>query len=208
MEPFAGSAGYSLRYPNRRVVLCDLDPYIVDVWRYLLRVSESEILALPDLCLGQTINDLHVCQEARWLIGFWLNKGAASPRQRPSAWMRQGLRPGAFWGKRVRETIAKQLKAVRHWEIINASYREISNRTATWFVDPPYEVAGSHYRFGSNNLDYEQLAQWCAERDGQVIVCENAHATWLPFVVADCAKTTRRGRHSREAIWTHEKVPR
>src|ERR1017187_4954833 len=39
VEPFAGSAGYSLRYADRKVVLCELDPILASVWRYLVRVK-------------------------------------------------------------------------------------------------------------------------------------------------------------------------
>ena len=49
----------------------------------------------------------------------------------------------------------------------------------TWFVDPPYEEGGKHYRFGS--IDYKHLAYWVKEREGQVIVCEREDAEWLPF---------------------------
>ena len=37
VEPFAGAAGYSTRYPDRQVVLIDKDPVIVGLWRYLTR---------------------------------------------------------------------------------------------------------------------------------------------------------------------------
>jgi len=32
IEPFAGSAGYSLRYPDKRVVLVERDPKIAATW--------------------------------------------------------------------------------------------------------------------------------------------------------------------------------
>lgn len=202
VEPFAGSAGYSLRYPDRRVLLCDLDPYIVGVWEYLLRASEAEVLALPDLGPEQTIDDLPICQEARWLVGFWLNRAPEQPRPRPSGWMRSGIRPGSFWGQRVRETVARQLHAIRHWRVELGSYEATSGAgTATWFVDAPYVGAGRHYRFDASGIDFGELAAWCRSRPGQVIVCENDGATWLPFTDQDSAKTTRRGRCSREAVW-------
>lgn len=47
IEPFAGSAGYSLRYPDREIILNDLDPVISGIWEYLIKVKEDEILALP-----------------------------------------------------------------------------------------------------------------------------------------------------------------
>ena len=202
MEPFAGSAGYSLRYPDRKVILCEIDPVLVAVWRYLVRVKASEIRAIPDIPPNGSIDELKVPEEAKWLVGFWLNRATASPRKTPSKWMREGIRPGSFWGPRVRETIAAQVDAIRHWQIHHCSYDESPwDGTATWFVDPPYQLAGRHYRYGSELLNYDALAEWCKDRPGQVIVCENEGANWLPFVELADVKTTRGDRRSKEVFW-------
>jgi hypothetical protein len=102
----------------------------------------------------------------------------------------------------VRETIASQVASIRHWRIFNKSYEECPYiGEATWFIDPPYEKAGQHYRFGSKQIDYEALASWSRERRGQVIVCENKGATWLPFRKLADVKTTRADRRSIEVYW-------
>ena len=202
VEPFAGSAGYALRYADRKVILCELNPVLTEVWRFLIRAKPKEILSIPDVKLDGSVEDLKVIQEAKWLVGFWLNRGTASPRPSPSKWMRAGIRPGSFWGKLVRERIASQVDAIRHWKVFNFSYADCPKvATATWFIDPPYETAGKHYRFGSEKMDYEALAAWCKSRPGQVIVCENEGATWLPFRELADVKTTRRARRSKEVIW-------
>ena len=202
VEPFAGSAGFSLRYFTRKVVLCEVDPVLAEVWRYLIRVKPREILSIPDLLPGESVDDLKIGQEAKWLVGFWLNRGAASPRKGPSKWMRDGIRPGSFWGDRVRHTIATQVNAIRHWQVHNSSYADCpAPRKATWFIDPPYEAAGRHYRFGPEQIDYASLGQWCRSRPGQVIVCENKGAAWLPFRDLADVKTTRANRRSKEVFW-------
>lgn len=202
VEPFAGSAGYALRYAGHRIILCEVDPVLAEVWKYLTRVSAKEILAIPDLPPNGSVDDLKVPQEARWLVGFWLNRGTASPRKSPSRWMRDGIRPGSFWGRRVRQTIASQVDAIRHWQVFNCSYENCPEpRVATWFVDPPYVTAGKHYRYGSEQIDYASLAAWCRSRPGQVIVCENEGAKWLPFRELADVKTTRSDRRSKEVVW-------
>jgi site-specific DNA-adenine methylase len=202
IEPFAGSAGYSVRYAERKVILGDKDPIIFGVWHYLLHASAADILRLPDLEPGQTVADLAIGQEARWLIGFWLNRGASRPRTGPSAWMRDGIRPGSFWGDRVRRTIASQVDRIRHWKVYNCSYEDLPGaKSATWFVDPPYQQQGKHYRHGADNIDFPALAKWCRSRSGQVIVCENEGADWLPFKALADVKTTRRGSRSAEVVW-------
>jgi site-specific DNA-adenine methylase len=202
VEPFAGSAGYAVRYAARKVVLGEVDPIIYGVWTYLITATAQEILAIPDLEPGQSANDLPICQEARWLVGFWLNRGASRPRIGPSAWMRDGIRPGSFWGERVRQTIARQVELIRHWEIHNTRYEDLPfSGEATWFIDPPYQKQGQHYTYGATDVDYSELATWCQTRPGQVIVCENEGADWLPFTALAGVKTTRRNSRSVEVVW-------
>lgn len=202
VEPFAGSAGYSVRYSDRNVILGEKDSVIFGVWEYLIRAPARDILAIPDLAPGQTVADLPICQEARWLVGFWLNRGTSRPRAGPSAWMRDGVRPGSFWGERVRQTIAAQVERIRHWRVFNCSYEDLPfSDEATWFVDPPYQNQGRYYHHGPDNVDFKSLAEWCRARRGQVIVCENQGADWLPFTPLADVKTTRANSRSVEVAW-------
>jgi len=200
IEPFAGSAGYSLHYPQKNVLLFDRDPIICSVWDYLIHVKESEILALP---LEITdVREMPLCQEAKWLIGFWLNKGNVSPCNIPGKWMRDGWRPNSFWGEVIRGRIASQLGQIRHWKIENKSYEQIENQDASWFVDPPYQVSGVRYRF--NKIDFDNLAKWCRARQGQVMVCEQDGASWLPFSPFRTVKALegkKGAKQSKEVIW-------
>jgi site-specific DNA-adenine methylase len=178
IEPFAGAAGYSTRHHEKQVFLCDADPVIAGLWKYLTKVSSNEIMSLPTSL--SSVDDIkgHP-QEAKHLIGFWMNKGSASPCKTPSAWMRSGIRSGSYWGSIIRERIASQVDLIRHWRVFHGDYSQITNMEATWFIDPPYQQAGKHYRYGE--VDYSNLRQYCLSRSGQVIVCENQGADWLPF---------------------------
>lgn len=214
IEPFAGSAGYSVRYANRKIILIDKDPYIAGTWRYLISASMSDILALPDLEEDQTVDDLDICQEARWLIGWWLNSGSSQPKKRVSAWMRnQESRGGPgwktkgqlSWGVKVRERIAANLGAIRHWIVIEGDWRSAPDIRATWFIDPPYEVAGKYYRY--KNINYSDLSNWCRSRRGQVLVCENVGASWLPFIPwidIQANASTGSARVSKEALYIQQ----
>jgi site-specific DNA-adenine methylase len=211
IEPFAGSAGYALRYYDLNIILCEIDPVVFGVWDYLIRVRPAEIRAIPDLDPEGSVDDLNVCPEAKSLVGFWLNRGVSTPRKKPSRWMRSLIRPGSFWGTRVRETIASQVGLIRHWRVYNRSYEQCPvNIEATWFIDPPYQDAGHHYRHGPEAVNYRDLAAWCRSRQGQVIVCENQGAKWLPFsdVAFAAVKTTRRKRTSKEVSWVRSAAVR
>jgi len=201
IEPFAGSACYSLTYPERRVRLFDKSEHVVATWRYLIGASEAEIRALPDIGPETLIDDLPVPQEAKWLIGWWANSAKTAPAKRASAWVRQeDQSPANSWGPALRERIASQQHAIRHWTITQGDYRVAGDAEATWFVDPPYQgKAGKGYTHGSDVLDFDALGEWCKTRPGQVIVCEDVGADWLPF--APWMQTKGARKQSREAIW-------
>lgn len=205
VEPFAGAAGYATRYANRRVLLIEKDPVIAGLWKYLIKVKAEEVRAIPLLAHDETIDDLgSVPQEARSLVGFWLNKGASAPMRSPSAWMRGGTRPNSYWGETIRERIARQVEQIRHWECWEGSYDCAPQTVATWFVDPPYQVAGKNYRFGAEGIEFGMLAQWASARRGLVMVCENVGASWLPFEPFANIKgnpSKNGGKRSAEALY-------
>ena len=198
IEPFAGSAAYSVFYDCSCVRLVDVDPIIVGVWDYLIHVTPSEILSLPDLPNeGDGVEGIAVPQEAKWLIGFWLNPGSSQPKRSRTALASRTDRGQLYWGPRVKNRVAAQLHLIRGWTVRLGQYHQARGFNATWFVDPPYEDKGKHYRM--RFADHTALGQWCVRRLGQCIVCEGAGATWLPFTPLGSFKTLR-GRAS-ETVW-------
>lgn len=181
IECCAGSASYATLHSARQVLLVDLDPIICGIWSYLIRVSESEILSLP--LRFEHVDELNICQESKWLIGFWVNAACSSPCKRFGKWARQASESGiGFWGEKIRFRLSRQIESIRHWQVLNASYADIPEQHATYFVDPPYQEMGKHYRF--NDIDFSHLGEWCRARAGngsQVIACEAEGASWLPF---------------------------
>jgi site-specific DNA-adenine methylase len=41
IEPFAGSARYSLKWWNKQVTICDLNEDVIDVWKWLQSCSKT-----------------------------------------------------------------------------------------------------------------------------------------------------------------------
>ncbi len=202
VEPFAGAAGYSLRYAHKRVILVDKSPEIAGIWRYLIGESAESIRALPDIPEGGTVDDCDMCQEARWLAGFWCNSGASAPCKRPSAWARLD-RPDTGWNAHSRERIASQVDAIRHWTVIEGDYKDAPDAEATWLIDPPYaNKAGSRYK--EQPGDFDALGAWCRTRRGLVVACENEGASWLPFAPLGAFRSTPSQvdeRASSEVVW-------
>ena len=80
----------------------------------------------------------------------------------------------------MREKLARQLQGIRHWKVLPDYRLGGMTQEATYFVDPPY-FGRLGKRYPAHDLDYDELARWCRSLSGQVIVCENEGATWLPF---------------------------
>lgn len=177
VEPFAGAAGYSVRHYERKIILVDSSPYVCGVWRYLIGVSSADILALPLMQPGDDVADLPICQEAKWLLGFWINQGSSVPKRTMGG--RASNRKFGTWGEQPRARLAAQVDFIRHWKIIEGDYTQAPDIAATWFLDPPYVGQGKQYPHSVT--DFAALAAWSKARRGQVMVCESLGADWLPF---------------------------
>jgi len=206
VEPFAGAAGYSMRNSQKKIILIEKNQKMAAVWSYLIASKYSEIMSLPLLEAGQSVDDLKVCQEAKWLIGLNCNKGAAAPCKSMSAW--SAGKPNEFWGEYRRARIAEGVTFIKHWSLINDDYSAAPGIEATWFIDPPYNnKAGSYYP--TQVGDYSSLGDWCKKRKGQVIVCENDGADWLPFrpfMAIKANNSKNGGKVSLEVLWTNEET--
>jgi len=172
IEPFAGSARYSLKYWQNDVLLVDKYPVIVALWKWLQGCTERDILELPNINKGDDLRLIDIPKEAKILIGFCINRGSVTPKNIAS-WFND-------WNE-DKKRISLELKKIKHWEIRLGSYEDIDNLHCTWFIDPPYQFGGEHYKQSAKEIDFYNLSEWCKSRNGQAIVCENTKADWLPF---------------------------
>jgi len=204
VEPFAGAAGYSLRYPDLNVILVERYAVVAEMWRYLIAVKPDEVRRIP--CV-EHVDDLPswVPPGGRWLVGFTMNAATDYPCKRLSAGrikLRSMGRIFEGWSEAQRERVASQVESIRHWRIIEGEYTDAPSVEATWFVDPPYVNMTRTYKHGNDTIDYRALGAWCRVRHGQTIVCENEGANWLPFRTFATLKPGVNGHGSREVIWT------
>jgi site-specific DNA-adenine methylase len=196
IEPFAGSSAYSMEYFNKKVILYELNYKIYSVWKYLQQATVGDIMDLPTLTKGQCLNDKeydYLTDAEKWTIGLFLNPGSSVPKKSPGNFCN--------WDDKHKKILSEELFKIKHWEIKNESYENAPNIEATWFVDPPYSGPGGKY-YVNNKINYESLATWCMEREGQTIVCENDGATWLPFEHLVDLKGQKHNR--KEVIWYNE----
>lgn len=175
VEPFAGSAKYALEYFENDVLILDKNPEIIDIWKYLQVASEGDIKNLPSLPRGARINrDNFDCAGQFMLMRYLIVQGSFRGNNIVSKW-------GALRFENNKRNVLKHLHKIKHWNILHGSYEDLPNGVATWFIDPPYFIGGHKYKMSNRHIDYQKLAIWSKQREGQVIVCENHHAEWLPF---------------------------
>lgn len=198
IEPFAGSARYSLKYWKNDVTILDKNEKVINTWKWLQKCNKNDILKLPKLKTGLDIRKINLTEEERTFLSFQVASG------RPSYIVTKFM-DYDNWNQKVYKRIADQLEHIRHWNIVLGDYTNLENTVATWFVDPPYMFGGEHYAESNKSINFTELAEWCKSRNGQVIVCENTKADWLPFnplkqIQGAC--TTR----TTEAIWSNQET--
>lgn len=201
IEPFAGSARYSLKYWDRDITIFDKYHVIIDVWLYLQQASKNDILNLPRFGNGENFkNHSQLSYIEKMFLGFISQAGSTGERYTV------GTMKGINIDRDLKN-IAKQLFKIRHWKIKYGGYEDLEyleNTEATWFIDPPYQFGGHEYKCSNKKIDFKNLAEWCKTRNGQVIVCENTKADWLPFKpMVDMQGTMFK---TTEAIWSNHKT--
>ena len=78
VEPFAGSAGYSLRHADLEVTLVEKYAELVEMWRWLIGSSAADVMAVP--CTDHLDSLPSSTPEgARVLVGFMLGGALARP---------------------------------------------------------------------------------------------------------------------------------
>lgn len=198
IEPFAGSAKYSLKYFDREVLLVDKYEPVIKLWKWLQQCSIGDIIKLPQLKKGDDIRKIKgLCEEERILLGYGAQAGVA-------IFGNTVTEAGTRNMKTMFRNITNNLDKIRHWQIELGDYNDIVNQEATWFIDPPYQFGGHKYKHSNKKINFEQLAEWCKNRNGQTIVCENMKATWMDFKpmkrIQGLAQTG-----TIEGVWINEK---
>ena len=199
IEPFAGSAAYALHADHwqRDVTLVELDPNTLAVWRYLQQATPADILTLPDVEAGQKLSDYTQLTEAEvWLMRYAVNPGSSQRTNTVTRFSRWHVQ---------KPLVAASLHKIRHWTLVEGDYRMAPEVEATWFIDPPYHRSGKFYM--TNDVVYDEVAEFSLTRRGQAIVCEQEGAAWLPFEPLR-AERSARGTRGSEVVWTSEMVRR
>lgn len=188
IEPFAGSMSWTLHHRPLTAVGVERDERVVALWHEIL-TDPLAFASRPVPVLGEVTDDLFA------KLCTYSEHSLTSERLKVTSRM---LRDYESLCRRI---AAEGSWAKEHVTIIEGTYTDLGDVEATWFIDPPYQYANRRgYREGAGGIDFAELADWCRSRRGQVIVCEQAGADWLPFEPL-ASVATHRGATSSEVIW-------
>lgn len=214
VEPFAGGAGYSLRYCERDVLICENDLHLAKLWPWLIgEATEAMIRDIPiGVPIGTDIRTLGLSQGQALLLKSWQRTNNVGDCWTISPW---GNKPGQ-WTANTSARVAEEVHAIKHWQFALDGMRvmqhaiELGAATSMWFLDPMYEF---NYQYRNKiGHDYAELGRLAQALPGQAVVCEavcpktGKVPNWLPFEHFGERITSRRkaeqNHHSKELIWT------
>lgn len=85
IEPFAGSASYSVRWAPKRAKLFDISPDICALWDWLIHCSMADVERIPD-AFEDVAEVMALPIGPQMLARFWISKGRAEPSGTLSPW--------------------------------------------------------------------------------------------------------------------------
>ncbi len=138
VEPFAGSAGYSIHHLVRgnvdHAILVEKDVRVFGLWQRLLTMSPAEVAALNPPAPGEWTTDF-----------FWMTTAASNALARSKGYSFSTR--AAATARAMQARIVSILPKVKgRITLIQGDYTQAPDITATWFVDPPYQAVGSSTR--------------------------------------------------------------
>lgn len=189
IEPFAGSAAYALFWKPERALLIERDERVVALWHRLVGEGVAGLEAASPPVVGERTQDL-------WHLTAMASKDSLSVREYTvSEWALKS------W-ELARKLAVRNLETAARFDYIAGDYEEAPNVEATWFIDPPYQQVARGYKYNRDSIDYDKLAAFCRSRKGQVIVCEQKGADWLPFRTLTVQQNVQSTGRSHEMVWT------
>lgn len=209
IEPFAGSAGYSLRYSHKNICLAESNPHIHALWTWLINeATTDDILSIPvHIPEGTDIRNMGLNKGQQLLLKTWQRTNNVGDCWTVSPW---GNLPGQ-WTVNTRARVSSEIHAIKHWNIYKCGIElmKSAQKTASWFIDPPYLY---NYQYKSSLvISYQELGELIQSLSGQLIACEaackktGAIPDYLSFVDFRKTVTSRRklhqSHHSRELLF-------
>lgn len=141
-EWFAGGAGYSCNYYDRKITLVEKHSEVFQLWHWLIHTAtQSDILTIPiNIPEGTPIRSLGLAEGQQLLLKWWQRTNNYSMKDGSWTISPWGNKPGQ-WTASTRSRISEEVTAIKHWKIESpGTYKWFAKDNAhqvTCFVDPP-----------------------------------------------------------------------
>jgi len=184
VEPFCGGLAVALGFMPERALLNDVNPHVVNFYRWLKRGLNIDI----DMLYNQTLFYKH-----RHRFNLLLQTGQANTKEAASLFYylnRTGYnglcrfnRSGEFnvpFGKyatvNYRRDFADYKTVLANWKFSNMRFDRVKLQPDDFvYADPPYDVEFTHYSKGGFSWDDQvRTAEWLAQHPGPVILSNQA----------------------------------
>ncbi|MGC8876008.1 DNA adenine methylase [Thermus sp.] len=184
VEPFAGGLAAALGLVPERALLNDLNPHLINFYRWVQRGLDPKLPMLPDkttyYAYRERFNQLiregkGDTQEAAELF-YYLNRTGYNGLCRFN-------RKGEFnvpFGKYKRivyqRDFSSHQRVFQNWEFTNVDFRQVAYQAGDFiYADPPYDVDFREYTpDGFSWQDQVELAQLLAGHPGPVVISNQA----------------------------------
>lgn len=139
IEPFAGSAGYTMYHLERdkslHAILCEKSDKVFEAWQYLKHATVDDLRNYKIPNAGEKTSDFFAMASSA--SNAFLKSNYMTMSERMAGRMRMELK-----------RMERLLPLMERIEIVHGTYEELENENATWFIDPPYQQVNGAIRGG------------------------------------------------------------
>ena len=184
VEPFCGALAVALGLQPAHAVLNDLNPHVINFYRWVKRGLSIEIVmqnASADFyTCRERFNTLLACGSADTAeaasLFYYLNKTGFNGLCRFNQKGQFNVPFGTFKSVNYRKEFSEYKESLAHWDLVSGDFETLSLDSDDFvYADPPYDVDFTRYArqvFGWE--DQIRLARWLACHPGPVVLSNQA----------------------------------
>lgn len=184
VEPFCGGLAVALGLRPNRGLLNDVNPHVVNFYRWLQRGLRIKIPMEYDASLFYShrarFNELlakgrSTTKEAASLF-YYLNRTAYNGLCRFNRRGEFNVPFGKYVAVNYRRDLTVYCSALANWEFSNVQFDQLKLKRSDFvYADPPYDVEFTQYaKDGFTWIDQVRAAEWLTKHEGPVILANQA----------------------------------
>lgn len=184
VEPFCGGLAVAVSLMPRRALLNDVNPHIVNFYRWLKRGLKTDITMENDATAYYAnrvrFNELLAGGQADTAeaaaLFYYLNRTGYNGLCRFNQQGEFNVPFGRYKRLDYRTDFTDYVRAFARFEFSNTSFETIPlDATDFVYADPPYDVVFRHYSKGGFEWDEQvRTAEWLAKHSGPVVLSNQA----------------------------------